>query len=61
MELEEEAAAQLEALGNPTRLKVYRALVRELADQLYHGVLGAGVALQLHFGSPAELSLFTRG
>ncbi len=24
----EEAAAQLEALGNPTRLKVYRALVR---------------------------------
>ena len=27
MELEE-AAAQLEALGNPTRLKVYRALVR---------------------------------
>ena len=27
MELEE-AAARLEALGNPTRLKVYRALVR---------------------------------
>ena len=38
MELEE-AAAQLEALGNPTRLKVYRALVRAGEDGLPVGRL----------------------
>jgi DNA-binding transcriptional ArsR family regulator len=35
----EEAAAQLEALGNPTRLKVYRALVRAGDDGLAVGRL----------------------
>lgn len=37
----EEAAAQLEALGNPTRLKVYRALVRAGDDGMPVGRLQA--------------------
>ena len=42
----EEAAARLEALGNPTRLKVYRALVRAGDDGMPVGRLQArlGVA-----------------
>ena len=35
----EQAAQQLEALGNPTRLRVYRALVRAGADGLPVGRL----------------------
>ena len=35
----EDAAAQLEALGNPTRLKVYRALVRAGDDGMPVGRL----------------------
>ena len=35
----EQAAKQLEALGNPTRLKVYRALVRAGDDGLPVGRL----------------------
>lgn len=44
MELEE-AAAQLEALGNPTRLKVYRALVRAGDDGMPVGRLQARLGL----------------
>lgn len=44
MELEE-AAAQLEALGNPTRLKVYRALVRAGDDGLPVGRLQARLGI----------------
>lgn len=44
MELEE-AAAQLEALGNPTRLKVYRALVRAGDDGLPVGRLQARIGI----------------
>ncbi len=35
----DDAAAQLEALGNPTRLKIYRALVRAGDDGLSVGKL----------------------
>ena len=41
----EEAAAQLEALGNPTRLKVYRALVRAGDEGLPVGRLQARIAI----------------
>ena len=41
----EEAAAQLEALGNPTRLKVYRALVRAGDDGLPVGRLQARLGI----------------
>ena len=41
----EEAAAQLEALGNPTRLKVYRALVRAGDDGLPVGRLQARIGI----------------
>jgi DNA-binding transcriptional ArsR family regulator len=44
MELEE-AAARLEALGNPTRLKVYRALVRAGDDGLPVGRLQARIGI----------------
>ena len=44
MELEE-AAAQLEALGNPTRLKVYRALVRAGDDCMPVGRLQARLGI----------------
>jgi ArsR family transcriptional regulator, arsenate/arsenite/antimonite-responsive transcriptional repressor len=44
MELEE-AAAQLEALGNPTRLKVYRALVRAGDDGMPVGRLQARLGI----------------
>ena len=44
MELEE-AAAQLEALGNPTRLKVYRALVRAGDDGMPVGRLQARIGI----------------
>jgi DNA-binding transcriptional ArsR family regulator len=37
----EDAAARLEALGNPTRLRVYRALVRAGDDGLTVGALQA--------------------
>jgi ArsR family transcriptional regulator, arsenate/arsenite/antimonite-responsive transcriptional repressor len=44
----DEAAARLEALGNPTRLKIYRALVRA-------GQLGQPVGkLQARLGIPAS-------
>jgi DNA-binding transcriptional ArsR family regulator len=44
----DEAAARLEALGNPTRLKIYRALVRA-------GELGQAVGkLQARLGIPAS-------
>src|ERR671916_533704 len=41
----EEAAAQLEALGNPPRLKVYRALVRAGDDGLPVGRLQARIGI----------------
>ena len=41
----EEAAAQLEALGNPTRLKLYRALVRAGEDGLPVGHLQARLSI----------------
>jgi len=41
----EEAAAQLEALGNSTRLKVYRALVRAGDDGLPVGRLQARIGI----------------
>ena len=44
MELEE-AAAQLEALGNPTRLKVYRALVPAGDDGMPVGPLQARLGI----------------
>ncbi len=44
MELEE-AAVPLEALGNPTRLKVYRALVRAGDDGLPVGHLQARLGI----------------
>jgi len=48
----EEAAAQLEALGNPTRLRVYRALVRAGQDGLPVGrlqeVLGIAASTLSH-------------
>ena len=44
MELEE-AAEQLEALGNPTRLKVYRALVRAGDDGMPVGRLQARLGI----------------
>ncbi len=47
MELEE-AAAQLEALGNPTRLKVYRTLVRAGDEGMPVG------QLQAHLGTAAS-------
>jgi ArsR family transcriptional regulator, arsenate/arsenite/antimonite-responsive transcriptional repressor len=44
----DDAAGQLEALGNPTRLKVYRALVRAGDDGMAVG------RLQERFGIPAS-------
>ncbi len=44
MELES-AARQLEALGNPTRLRVYRVLVRAGADGLPVGHLQARIGI----------------
>lgn len=44
----EDAAARLEALGNPTRLRIYRALVRA-----GHGGLTVG-ALQTRLGAAAS-------
>lgn len=41
----EEAAAQLEALGNPTRLRVYRALVRAGDDGTPVGQLQARLGI----------------
>ena len=41
----EEAARQLEALGNPTRLRVYRILVRAGADGLPVGRLQAKIGI----------------
>ncbi len=47
----DDAAARLEALGNPTRLKIYRALVRAGADGLSVGKL-----LQKTTAAPSTLS-----
>jgi ArsR family transcriptional regulator len=41
----EAAARQLEALGNPTRLRVYRVLVRAGADGLSVGRLQARIGI----------------
>jgi ArsR family transcriptional regulator, arsenate/arsenite/antimonite-responsive transcriptional repressor len=41
----DDAAAQLEALGNPTRLKVYRSLVRAGPDGLAVGRLQERLAI----------------
>ncbi len=41
----DDAAARLEALGNPTRLKVYRTLVRAGADGLSVGRLQAKIGI----------------
>lgn len=41
----ETASRQLEALGNPTRLRVYRALVRAGADGLAVGRLQARIGI----------------
>lgn len=44
----EQAAAQLEALGNPTRLKIYRILVRAGAEGMSVG------SVQERLGIPAS-------
>lgn len=41
----EQAAAQLEALGNPTRLKIYRILVRAGAEGLPVGAIQERMAI----------------
>lgn len=41
----EQAAAQLEALGNPTRLKIYRILVRAGAEGLPVGAVQERMAI----------------
>ena len=44
----ERAAAQLEAIGNPTRLKVYRALVRAGDDGMPVGRLQERLGIAVH-------------
>ena len=61
----DDAAARLEALGNPTRLRIYRALVRAGEDGLTVGTLQAKLdvapsTLSHHVKSLAAVGLITQ-
>jgi ArsR family transcriptional regulator len=61
----DDAAARLEALGNPTRLKIYRALVRAGAEGLPVGRLqakldAAASTLSHHLKSLVTVGLVTQ-